>query len=43
VWKQDPTVDPALIKAAFVRAAASAHKTAPSSVTQYIVSPQASG
>jgi hypothetical protein len=43
VWKQDPTVDPALIKAAFVRAAASAHKTAPSSVTQYIFSPQASG
>ena len=43
VWKKDPTVDPSLIQAAFTRAAASAHKTAPSSVTQYIVSPQASG
>ena len=43
VWKKDPTVDPSLIKAAFGRAAASAHKTAPSSITQYIVSPQASG
>ena len=37
VWKKDPTVDPALIQAAFARAAASAHKTAPSSVAQYIV------
>jgi hypothetical protein len=37
VWKKDPTVDPSLIKAAFARAAASAHKTAPSSVTQYIL------
>lgn len=39
VWKKDPTVGPSLIQAAFARAAASAHKTAPSSVTQYIVSP----
>jgi len=39
VWKKDPTVGPSLIQAAFVRAAASAHKTPPSSVTQYIVSP----
>jgi NitT/TauT family transport system substrate-binding protein len=43
VWKKDPAVDPSLIKAAFSRAAASAHKTAPSSVSQYIFSPQASG
>jgi NitT/TauT family transport system substrate-binding protein len=43
VWRKDPTVDPSLIEAAFARAAASAHKTAPSSVTQYIFSSQASG
>ena len=43
VWKKDPAVDPSLIEAAFARAAASVHKTAPSSVTQYIFSPQASG
>lgn len=43
VWKRDPTVSPSLIQAAFVRAAANAHKTAPSNVTQYIVSPQPSG
>lgn len=43
VWKKDPTVVPSLIEAAFARAAASAHKTAPASVTQYIASPQASG
>jgi NitT/TauT family transport system substrate-binding protein len=43
VWKKDPAVDPALIKAAFTRAAAKAHKTAPASVTQYIISPEASG
>jgi hypothetical protein len=39
VWRKDPTIDPSLIEAAFTRAAASAHKTAPSSVSQYIVSP----
>jgi NitT/TauT family transport system substrate-binding protein len=43
VWRQDPTVDPSLIKAAFARAAASAHKAAPPSVTQYILSARASG
>jgi NitT/TauT family transport system substrate-binding protein len=39
VWKKDPTVDPSLIQAAFDRAAAKVHKTAPSSVTQYIYHP----
>ncbi|MGH3246956.1 MAG: ABC transporter substrate-binding protein [Trebonia sp.] len=43
VWKQDPVIDQSLIKAAFNRAAANAHTTAPSSVTQYIFSAQASG
>lgn len=44
VWKKDPAVDPSLIKAAFARAAAKAHKTAPASVSQYILSPgEASG
>ena len=38
VWKKDPAVDPSLIQAAFARAAASVHKTAPSSVAQYIFS-----
>jgi len=41
VWKKDPAIDPSLIQAAFNRAAAKAHKTAPSSVTQYIYRPQA--
>ena len=41
MWKPDPTVTPALIKAAFTRAAANAHTTAPSTVSQYIFSPQA--
>jgi NitT/TauT family transport system substrate-binding protein len=39
VWKKDPAVDPSLIQAAFARAAAKEHKTAPSSVTQYIYRP----
>jgi NitT/TauT family transport system substrate-binding protein len=44
VWKQNPTIEPSLIKAAFSRAAATAHTTAPSSVTPYIFSgSQASG
>jgi NitT/TauT family transport system substrate-binding protein len=42
VWNSDPTVDPALIQAAFARAAAKVHKTAPSSVSQYIYRPSAS-
>jgi NitT/TauT family transport system substrate-binding protein len=42
VWKQDPTIEPSLVQAAFTRAAATAHTTAPSSVTPYIFSPQAS-
>ena len=42
VWKKDPTVEVPLIQAAFDRAAAKVHKTAPSSVSQYIYSPQAS-
>lgn len=43
VWKKDPAVDPSLIQAAFARAAAKAHKTAPASVTQYILTPGTSG
>ena len=39
VWKDSPAVDPSLIQAAFTRAAAKAHATAPPSVTPYIVSP----
>jgi NitT/TauT family transport system substrate-binding protein len=39
VWKDAPTVDSTLIQAAFDRAAAKVHKTAPASVAQYIVSP----
>jgi NitT/TauT family transport system substrate-binding protein len=42
VWKQDPTIEPSLVQAAFARAAATAHTTAPSSVTPYIFTPQAS-
>jgi NitT/TauT family transport system substrate-binding protein len=41
VWKQDPTVEPSLIQAAFSRAAQNAHTTAPSSISQYIFTPQA--
>jgi hypothetical protein len=43
VWKKDPAVTPALIQAAFTRAAAKAGTSPPSSVTQYIDSAQASG
>jgi NitT/TauT family transport system substrate-binding protein len=43
VWRQDPTIDPSLLEAAFTRAAATGHTTAPSSITPYIFSPQASG
>jgi NitT/TauT family transport system substrate-binding protein len=43
VWRQNPTVDSSLVQAAFTRAASNAHTTAPSSVTSYIFSPQASG
>jgi NitT/TauT family transport system substrate-binding protein len=38
VWKEDPTVTPALIKAAFTRAAQNANKTAPSDISQYVFS-----
>lgn len=43
VWKKDPTVTPALIKAAFIRAARKANTTAPSDVSQYIFSAPAAG
>ncbi|HUN38250.1 MAG TPA: ABC transporter substrate-binding protein [Trebonia sp.] len=43
VWKKDPTVEVPLIQAAFDRAAAKVHKTAPSRVTQYIYSPPGAG
>jgi len=43
VWKQNPTITPALIQSAFTRAATNAHTAAPSNVSQYIFSPQASG
>jgi NitT/TauT family transport system substrate-binding protein len=43
VWKNDPTIEPSLIQAAFTRAAANAHTTAPSSIASYIFSSQASG
>jgi NitT/TauT family transport system substrate-binding protein len=43
VWKKDPTVDTSLIQGAFSRAAQNGHTTAPSSITQYIFSAQASG
>jgi NitT/TauT family transport system substrate-binding protein len=43
VWKPNPAIDSSLIKAAFTRAAAKAHTTAPSSVAQYIFGTQASG
>lgn len=42
VWKPNPAVEPALIQAAFTRAAAKAHTTAPTNITQYIVNSQAS-
>ena len=42
VWKQNPTVTPSLIQAAFTRAATNTHTTAPSSISQYIFSSQAS-
>lgn len=42
VWKQDPTIEPSLVQAAFSRAASTAHTAPPSSVTPYIFSPQAS-
>lgn len=42
VWRQTPTVDPSLVQAAFTRAAANAHTSAPSNVTPYIFSPKAS-
>jgi len=38
VWKPDPTATPALIKAAFTRAAQNANATAPSDISQYIFS-----
>ncbi len=43
VWKQDPTIDQSLIKAAFSRAAQNAHATAPASITPYIFNPSAAG
>lgn len=43
VWKKDPTVTPALIQAAFTRAAAKAGSAAPANVSQYIYSPKAAG
>ncbi|HTU73604.1 MAG TPA: ABC transporter substrate-binding protein [Trebonia sp.] len=38
VWKKDPTITPALIEAAFARAAQNASTTAPSDISQYIFS-----
>jgi NitT/TauT family transport system substrate-binding protein len=43
VWKKDPTATPALIKAAFTRAAQNANTTAPSDIGQYIFSAPAAG
>jgi NitT/TauT family transport system substrate-binding protein len=43
VWKKDPTITPALIKAAFTRAAQNASTTAPSNISQYIFSAPAAG
>lgn len=43
VWKTDPTVTPALIQAAFARAASKAGAAAPTTVAQYIYTPQAAG
>lgn len=43
VWKTDPTATPALIKAAFTRAAQNANTTAPSDISQYIFSAPAAG
>lgn len=43
VWKPNPTIETSLIQAAFTRAAASAHTSAPSDITQYIFGSQASG
>jgi len=43
VWKKDPTATPALIKAAFTRAAQNANTAAPSDVSQYIFSAPAAG